>query len=62
MNLQEIEWGDMDWIKMARDRDTLRALVNAVINRGFHKMRGISGLAEFLLGFQEGLCCMELVS
>ena len=42
MNLQEMEWGDMDWIKMVRDRDTRRALVNAVINHGFHKMRGIS--------------------
>ena len=26
---------------------------------GFHKMRGISGLAELILGSQEGLCSME---
>jgi hypothetical protein len=41
MNIQEMEWGDMDWIKLARDRDTWRALLNAVISQGFHKMRGI---------------------
>jgi hypothetical protein len=29
---------------------------------GFHKMRGISLLAENRLGFQEGLCSMEWVS
>jgi hypothetical protein len=26
---------------------------------GFHKMRGISWLAENRLASQEGLCCME---
>jgi hypothetical protein len=29
---------------------------------GFHKMRGISWLADNLLASQEGLCCVELVS
>jgi hypothetical protein len=29
---------------------------------GFHKMRGISWLADKPLASQEGLCCMELVS
>jgi hypothetical protein len=28
----------------------------------FHKMRGISWVAEFLLAFQEKVCCMELFS
>jgi hypothetical protein len=51
--------GDMGWIDMAQDRDRWRAVVNAF---GFHKMRGISWLAEDLLASQEGLCFMKLVS
>jgi hypothetical protein len=31
MNLREIEWGGMDWIDLAQDRDQWRALVNTVI-------------------------------
>jgi hypothetical protein len=32
MDLQEVGWGDTDWINMAQDRHRWRAVVNAAIN------------------------------
>jgi hypothetical protein len=32
MDLVEVEWGDVDWIGLAQDRDKWRALVNSVLN------------------------------
>jgi hypothetical protein len=31
MDLVETEWGDVDWIRLAQDRDRWRALVNSVL-------------------------------
>jgi hypothetical protein len=32
MDRQELEYGDMDWIELAQERDRWWALVNAVMN------------------------------
>jgi hypothetical protein len=32
MDVREIEWGGVDWIYLAQDRDKWRALVNMVMN------------------------------
>jgi hypothetical protein len=42
MDLQEVGWGGMDWIDLARVRDRWPAVMNTVMNFRFHKMRGIS--------------------
>jgi hypothetical protein len=32
MDLQEVGWDGLDWIDMAQDRDSWRAVVSAVMN------------------------------
>jgi hypothetical protein len=32
MDLEEVGWGDEDWIGLAQDRNKWRALVNSVMN------------------------------
>jgi hypothetical protein len=42
INFQEVEYVGIDWIDLAQDRESLRALVNAVMNFRFPKIWGIS--------------------
>ena len=51
----------MDWIVWNQKRDRRRAVVNAVMNFGLNKMRGISWLAEDVLAYQEEVFSMELL-
>jgi hypothetical protein len=32
MDLGEVEWGDVNWIGLAKDRNRWRALLNSVLN------------------------------
>jgi hypothetical protein len=41
MDLNVVD-GVVDWINLAGDWDMWRAIVNALMSLGFHKMRGIS--------------------
>jgi hypothetical protein len=38
MDLKEIGWDGTDWIDLTQDMDQWKALVNTVMNFGFHKM------------------------
>jgi hypothetical protein len=53
--------GGLEWIALAQDRNRQRTLVNADMNIRFHKMWGISWLAENLSGFVKGIYLMDLV-
>jgi hypothetical protein len=51
----------MDWIDLVQNRDRSQAIVKAVKNLWFHKMRRISWVVDNLLASLEGPWSMELV-
>jgi hypothetical protein len=60
MDLQEVGLGGMDiliWLRIGTDGERLYARQQTFT---YHKMRGISWLAEDMLASEEGLCSMEL--
>jgi len=60
-NLQAVGFEGLDWIELAPDRDKWRALVNAVMNNGFYKIRRIFWPAANRLVNVEGLNSMQSV-
>jgi hypothetical protein len=46
LDWMKVSVGGVDWIHLALDRDYWRAVLNTVMNFGFHKRRGMSWPAE----------------
>jgi hypothetical protein len=52
MDLREIDWGSVDWIQMAQDRDRWRAFVNTVMTRRVLSPR------NYLVGYEPCNICL----
>jgi hypothetical protein len=61
IDLEEVGCEGIDCIALSQDRDRWLTPVNAVMNFGFHNMRGISLLPENLSASQSGLHFLMLV-
>jgi hypothetical protein len=59
--LEARHWWENNIKMCVHDRYRWRALVSAVMNLGFHKMRGISWLAVEILVSEERPCSMEFI-
>jgi len=62
IDLRVIGWGGVEWMRLARDRDQSRVLVNTVIELQVSWEMGTYVVDECLLDSQQGLCSMELVN
>jgi len=62
VNIKEILWNDVEWIDLAENRYKWLDFVNAVMNLGLHKTRGISLMSVGMLASQQILFCMGLFS
>jgi hypothetical protein len=62
MDLLEVGLSVVDWIGLTQDRYTWRALVNAVMNFGFHKMLGNYRVAAQFVTSLVVFSSIELVS
>jgi hypothetical protein len=62
MDLLETGLNVVDWIDLAQDRYRRRALVNSVMNFGFHKMLENCRVAAQLVASRVVLSSTELVS
>jgi hypothetical protein len=49
MDLEEVEWGDVDWIGLAKERNRWRAVVNSVMNLWVPKILGNYRVASQLV-------------
>ena len=55
-----MEYGGMDWIELAQDRDRWLALLTAVMNsRGSIKCGGFLDQLKNLSAYQDGLCSID---
>jgi len=59
VDVKTIEWGVVDWIQLAQDRNKWRAVVSTLMNSEIHKMLEISSLAEELSASPGGFWSMD---
>jgi len=61
MHVKERGYEDGDWVKLAQDRDKLRAVVSTIINFCFPYSEGVGWLGKELLVYIAGWLGKELL-